>query len=117
MSGAKPEPYLIPRIEQPAQTKITLPGSKSIALRQIAMAALTEGDTHITGVPPCDDTDAMLKLVESGPGLYAVKLEGQRYDAGDKLGYLHASLAFALKRPDLREPLRALMSKLLHESA
>lgn len=60
-------------------------------------------------------TDAMVKLVEEGPGLFAVPIQGKRYDAGDKLGYLHANLAFALKREDLREPLQALMRSLLAE--
>ncbi len=58
-------------------------------------------------------TDAMIKLVEEGPGLIAVPIEGVRYDAGDKLGYLHANLAFALKRDELREPLQKLMRELL----
>ncbi len=60
-------------------------------------------------------TDAMVKLVEEGPGLIAVPIDGQRYDAGDKLGYLHANLAFALKRDELREPLKELMRSLLGE--
>lgn len=58
-------------------------------------------------------TDAMAKLIEEGPGLIAVPIKGVRYDAGDTLGYLHANLAFALKRPELREPLRELMRSLL----
>jgi UTP--glucose-1-phosphate uridylyltransferase len=60
-------------------------------------------------------TDAMVKLVEEGPGLIAIPIEGNRYDAGDKLGYLHANLAFALKRDELREPLQELMRSLLDE--
>ncbi len=53
-------PYLVPRITRPFDAHITLPGSKSIALRQLAIAALTDGCTVLHGVPPCDDTDAML---------------------------------------------------------
>ncbi len=60
-------------------------------------------------------TDAMLSLVTDGPGLFAIPIEGQRYDAGDKLGFLHANLAFALKRPELRTPLLALMQTLIDE--
>jgi UTP--glucose-1-phosphate uridylyltransferase len=60
-------------------------------------------------------TDAMVKLVEEGPGLIAVPIKGLRYDAGDKLGYLHANLAFALKRDELREPLQKLMRSLLDD--
>jgi len=60
-------------------------------------------------------TDAMRSLVDDGPGLYAIPIEGRRYDAGEKLGYLHANLAFALKRPELREPLLAILKKLVDE--
>jgi UTP--glucose-1-phosphate uridylyltransferase len=39
----------------------------------------------------------------------------QRHDAGDRLGYLAANLAWALKRDDLRPPLLALMRRLVGE--
>lgn len=58
-------------------------------------------------------TDAMKALVREGPGLRAVQIRGRRYDAGDKLGFLHANLAYALEREELRDPLRALMRDLL----
>lgn len=58
-----PANYLIPAIQGPVQARITLPGSKSIALRQLAIAALTDGETRIQGIPPCDDTEAMLDCI------------------------------------------------------
>ena len=45
-------------------------------------------------------TDAMRALLKIRP-LYAVKLDGVRHDAGDKLGFLIATVEFALKREDL----------------
>lgn len=45
-------------------------------------------------------TDAMQALLKSRP-FYAVKLDGVRHDAGDKLGFLIATVEFALKREDL----------------
>ena len=45
-------------------------------------------------------TDAMRLLLAERP-LYAVKLDGVRHDAGDKLGFLIATVEFALKREDL----------------
>ena len=33
--------------------------------------------------------------------IYAVEFEGRRYDTGDKLGFLKATVEFALARPDL----------------
>ncbi len=45
-------------------------------------------------------TDAMRLLLKDRP-FYAVKLDGVRHDAGDKLGFLIATVEFALKRKDL----------------
>ena len=56
--------YLIPKIEQPFNVDLELPGSKSIALRQLAMSALTKATTTLEGVPVCDDTAAMLECLE-----------------------------------------------------
>jgi UTP--glucose-1-phosphate uridylyltransferase len=50
-------------------------------------------------------TDAMRLLLKERP-LYAVKLDGVRHDAGDKLGFLIATVEFALKRDDLGEEFR-----------
>jgi len=56
-------------------------------------------------------TDAMRSLLKKRP-FYAVRFEGTRHDAGDKLGFLIATIEFALKRPDLasefKEYLRSL---------
>jgi UTP--glucose-1-phosphate uridylyltransferase len=45
-------------------------------------------------------TDAMRALLQRRP-FYAVRFNGVRYDAGDKLGFLVATVEFALKRTDL----------------
>jgi len=45
-------------------------------------------------------TDALRHLLHSRP-IYAVRFEGKRYDAGDKLGFLKATVEFALHRHDL----------------
>ena len=50
-------------------------------------------------------TDAMRILLKERP-FYAVKLDGKRHDAGDKLGFLRATVEFALKREDLGEEFR-----------
>jgi UTP--glucose-1-phosphate uridylyltransferase len=46
-------------------------------------------------------TDAMRLMLREEKPFYAVKLEGTRHDAGDKLGFLIATVEFALKRQDL----------------
>lgn len=45
--------------------------------------------------------DAMRELLNDGFPFYAVRLEGTRHDAGDKLGFLIATVEFALKHEDL----------------
>jgi len=52
-------------------------------------------------------TDALLTLARK-EGLIAATLQGERHDAGDRLGYLRANLAYALKRPELADGVRAL---------
>ena len=50
-------------------------------------------------------TDALKHLLRSRP-IYAYRFEGTRYDAGDKLGFLRATVEFALRRKDLGGPFR-----------
>ena len=45
-------------------------------------------------------TDAIRKLLKIRP-VYGYLFKGRRYDAGDKLGYLKATVDFALKNPEL----------------
>ncbi len=49
-------------------------------------------------------TDALAVLARE-EGLLGYRFEGDRYDAGDRFGFLKANVAFALKRPELRDPL------------
>ncbi|HMM79789.1 MAG TPA: UTP--glucose-1-phosphate uridylyltransferase GalU [Pyrinomonadaceae bacterium] len=56
-------------------------------------------------------TDAMQKLLAKRP-FYAVRLEGTRHDAGDKLGFLIATVEYALKRPDLGDDFRRYLRSL-----
>ncbi len=46
-------------------------------------------------------TDA-LKTLAGYEAMYAYNFEGRRYDVGDKLGFLQASVEYALKRDDLK---------------
>lgn len=50
-------------------------------------------------------TDALRHLLRSRP-IYGYKFEGKRFDAGDKLGFLMATVEFALQRHDLGEEFR-----------
>jgi len=59
-------------------------------------------------------TDA-LKEVCREHSLLALRLAGMRYDVGDKLGYIQATIKLALARPELRSGLLAYMDELLLE--
>ncbi|MBV8571100.1 MAG: UTP--glucose-1-phosphate uridylyltransferase GalU [Acidobacteriaceae bacterium] len=56
-------------------------------------------------------TDALKLMLRNRP-IYGLKFEGTRYDAGDKLGFLKATVEFALNRHDLGEPFRAYLKTL-----
>ena len=56
-------------------------------------------------------TDAMRSLLKKRP-FYAVRFKGTRHDAGDKLGFLIATVEFALKRPDLAPEFRDYLKSL-----
>ncbi len=56
-------------------------------------------------------TDGLKHVLRSRP-IYGYRFEGKRYDAGDKLGFLQATVEFALKRHDLGEAFRAYLKNL-----
>lgn len=55
-------------------------------------------------------TDALAALLAQ-EGLGGFTIDGQRIDAGDKVGFLEANLIEALSRPDLRDGVAAMMAK------
>ena len=57
-------------------------------------------------------TDAMARLMQTQP-FYALEYDGVTYDCGDKIGWLRANVALALKRPDLADAARAALRPLL----
>jgi UTP--glucose-1-phosphate uridylyltransferase len=56
-------------------------------------------------------TDGLRHLLKKEK-IYACVYEGRRHDAGDKLGFLKATVEFALKRKDLGEPFREYLKSL-----
>src|SRR5438270_10661695 len=56
-------------------------------------------------------TDALKHLLRSRP-IYGYRFEGKRYDAGDKLGFLKATVEFALQRYDLGNEFRDYLKQL-----
>lgn len=53
-------------------------------------------------------TDAIAALLNE-EAVYALQFKGKRYDCGSKLGYLEATLAYALKHPEVSEDFRQLL--------
>jgi UTP--glucose-1-phosphate uridylyltransferase len=56
-------------------------------------------------------TDAMARLMATQP-FHALEYEGDTYDCGDKIGWLRANVALALKRPDLSAAAREALAPL-----
>ncbi len=53
-----------------------------------------------------------LRALKARRPIYAVEFEGKRHDTGEKLGFLKATVEFALARPDLADPFRAWLKTL-----
>jgi UTP--glucose-1-phosphate uridylyltransferase len=59
-------------------------------------------------------TDAMARMIGNAP-FHGLRFEGTRFDCGDKVGFLHANLAFALERDDMRDGVRAVITDILNQ--
>jgi UTP--glucose-1-phosphate uridylyltransferase len=55
-------------------------------------------------------TDAIKLLLENQP-VYGYLFEGKRYDAGDKMGFIQATVELALVRPEFAEKLKDFLKK------
>jgi UTP--glucose-1-phosphate uridylyltransferase len=69
---------------------------------------------HATGKDKSGEiqlTNGLRHLLKSRP-IYAYEVNGVRHDTGNKLGFLKASIYFALKRPDLAKGLTEYLSSL-----
>ena len=89
------------------------PSNLAIVGRYVFTPAIFE---YIDRIPACSGgevqiTDAINALAQEG-SVYSCEFTGKRYDMGDKVGYLSASIDLALKRPDLRPGLLAYLRSL-----
>jgi UTP--glucose-1-phosphate uridylyltransferase len=99
-------------IEKPARgqtsSRFALPG------RYVFDAEIFE---HIRNTKPgklgeIQLTDAMIAVAKS-KGLHATTFEARRFDAGDKLGYLMATIEMGLEHPELSTSLRTYLKGLV----
>jgi UTP--glucose-1-phosphate uridylyltransferase len=56
-------------------------------------------------------TDALAELIGSNKPFHGLRFEGQRFDCGDKVGWLQANIAFALARPDMAPAVRRILDE------
>jgi UTP--glucose-1-phosphate uridylyltransferase len=61
-------------------------------------------------------TDAIAADILAKRKVFGYRFEGQRFDCGSKAGFLQATVAFALARPDLRDELGAYLRALVAQS-
>lgn len=71
--------------------------------------------SHLKGIPrgaggEIQLTDAIEQLLQDEPVL-AYQFAGKRYDCGSKLGYLQATVEYALRHPELREEFAEYLAK------
>ncbi|MAQ36377.1 UTP--glucose-1-phosphate uridylyltransferase [Thioclava sediminum] len=57
-------------------------------------------------------TDAIAQEIHGGNSVYGYRFDGQRYDCGSKAGFLQATVAFGLQRPDLKDEFGEYLSDL-----
>lgn len=92
-------------VEKPAPAEA--PSNLSIIGRYILMPEVIE---HLSRMERGSGnevqlTDGMARLIGTQP-FHGLRYEGRRFDCGDKVGFLEAQIAFALKRPDLGDAVR-----------
>jgi UTP--glucose-1-phosphate uridylyltransferase len=99
-------------VEKPA------PGAAPSDLAIIGRYVLTPDIFPILAETPPDHrgeiqlTDALRRLRERRP-LYALQFSGRRFDTGDKLGFLKATVEMALARPDLADAFRTYLKSVV----
>jgi UTP--glucose-1-phosphate uridylyltransferase len=89
-------------VEKPEKDKA--PSTVAILRRYIITPEISDilRDTEPGSGGEIQLTDALKALKNIQP-VYAYNFEGKRYDIGSKLGFLQATVEFALKREDLKD--------------
>ncbi|MYE23387.1 MAG: 3-phosphoshikimate 1-carboxyvinyltransferase [Gammaproteobacteria bacterium] len=103
------EARAIPRLSPGFDVRLALPGSKSIALRQLLIASLAPRPTRLVGIPRCDDVDAMLDAIgrlggtveRDGDGALISPPPRTPRDVSLHLGMSGVSLRFLIARAGL----------------
>ncbi len=93
------------------------PSNLAIIGRYILMPEIFQSLRHTKpgAIGEIQLTDGIAGLIEQGYPVYAYRFRGRRYDAGDKLEYLIATVELALERDDLGEAFRSYLRDLTLE--
>ena len=99
-------------VEKPAPERA--PSTASIIGRYILQPAVFgELDRKERGVGgEIQLTDSLARLIGTMP-FHGLRFEGQRFDCGSKAGFLKATIAFAMARPELRDELQAFLTDMM----
>lgn len=103
-------------VEKPSRERA--PSNLGIVGRYVLSETILE---HIDHVRPgaggeLQITDAIASQIAAGEPVYALRYEGERYDTGRPAGWLAASVAVALRRPEVRPLVLAHLQRLLSEA-
>lgn len=98
-------------VEKPDPAKA--PSRLAIVGRYVLQPQIfAELDAHTVGAGgEIQLTDAMARLIGRQP-FHGYRFDGVRYDCGDKVGFLEANVALALKRPDIAPAFRAVLKSM-----
>ncbi len=99
-------------VEKPAPGEA--PSNLAIIGRYILMPEIFESlrGTRPGAIGEIQLTDGIAGLIDRGYPVYAYRFQGKRYDAGDKLEYLIATVEIALKREDIGGAFREFLQSL-----
>jgi UTP--glucose-1-phosphate uridylyltransferase len=89
------------------------PSNRAVAGRYILTPGIYPAldQTPLSAKKELQLTDALRLLLDRGR-ILALTIEGRRYDIGDMVGYIRATIEFSLKREGFAEPMRRLLEEI-----
>jgi UTP--glucose-1-phosphate uridylyltransferase len=94
----------------------TLPDARGEVQLTAAIALYLAGKNTTTGTAKSKPTTKKHERQQAPGGVYAVRIQGKCYDAGDLFGYLLANAAWGLREPGFAEEFRAALEALLKQT-
>jgi UTP--glucose-1-phosphate uridylyltransferase len=95
-------------VEKPPRDKA--PSNLSIIGRYVLMPQVIDylARMHRGAGNEVQLTDGMAQMIGNTP-FHGLRYEGRRFDCGDKIGFLEAQIAFALRRPEMADAVKAFL--------